>query len=313
MAGMDEAGQPLPAAGSYRIFGLDLASDIPLPELDSVAPAAPPDVVIRIGEVPRPLGGEEPAGLSVVGDGAILNIASVGRFWIRGGREIVVAPAAGASDRNLRLYLLGSAFAAILHQRGLLPLHANAVEIDGRAVAFMGHSGAGKSTIAAWFHDRGFRILADDVCVVDLSGDKVLAHRGVPRLRLWREALEVSGRDPQAYEASFDDMDKYNVPTETRSSSERLELSHVYLLGKGEESRMTPLRGVEAVEALVANTYRGGYLPLMGEVQRHLGQCLALARRAPLFRADRLWGFEAFDEQAGLLEAHARRIIAGRA
>jgi hypothetical protein len=315
MSRTERAGQPPIAAGPYRIFGLDLISDIPLPELDAAPSATTPDVVIRTGEVPRFRGTEEPPGLSVVGEGAILNIGSVGRYWIRGGREIVVAPAAGSSERNVRLYLLGSAFAAILHQRGLLPLHANAVEIDGRAVAFMGHSGAGKSTMAAWFHDRGFNILADDVCVVGLGDDKVFAHRGIPRLRLWREALEVSGRDPEAYESAFDDMDKYNVPTQSRSSSERLELSHVYLLGKSEGSgpRMDPLRGVEAVDALVANTYRGGYLPLMGGTQRHLGQCLALARRAPLFRADRLWGFDTFDEQASLLEAHARRIIALRA
>ena len=43
--------------------------------------------------------------------------------------------APGASSRNVRVFLLGSAFGALLHQRGLLPLHANAVEVDGRAVA----------------------------------------------------------------------------------------------------------------------------------------------------------------------------------
>ena len=80
--------------------------------------------------------------------------------------EIVAEPRQGVPDSNVRLFLLGSAMGALLHQRGLLPLHTNAVEVGGRAFAFMGKSGAGKSTLAAWFHDRGFRIVADDVCVV---------------------------------------------------------------------------------------------------------------------------------------------------
>ena len=78
----------------------------------------------------------------------------------------------------------------ILHQRSLLPLHANAMVVEGRAIGFMGHPGAGKSTLAAWFHDRGFDVLADDVCVVTPGPDgRPLAHPGIPRLRLWREAL----------------------------------------------------------------------------------------------------------------------------
>ena len=70
---------------------------------------------------------------------------------------------------------------AALHQRGILPLHANAVEIDHRAVAFMGASGAGKSTLAAWFHDQGYPILADDVCVI--RADDGAARSPIPACR----------------------------------------------------------------------------------------------------------------------------------
>lgn len=305
--------QAEPAGGHYRIFGLRISSEIPLPELEQAAPAGPCDVAIRIGSAPRLPDGEEPQGLSIRGGGAILNIIGVARYWIRGGAEITVEPCPGASDRNLRLFLLGSAFAAILHQRGLLPLHANAVEIDGRAVAFMGHSGAGKSTLAAWFHDRGFRILADDVCVIGADRGKVVAHAGIPRLRLWKDALELTGRTHAEYEASFDDADKYNVPTESRPSRESIEISHVYLLAKKDAggAAISRLEGIEAVDALIANTYRGRYVAMMGETQRHLIQCLALVQRIPVFRADRIWGVAEFGAQAQLLEEHARGLVRG--
>ncbi len=306
--------QALQAARSYRIFGLLIQSEIVLPDLDEVEAGGAPDVVIRIGPVPRLIDGDEPHGLSVVADGAILNIVTAGRYWIRGGSEIVVEPCSGSTERNLRLFLLGSAFGAILHQRGLLPLHANAVEIGGRAIAFMGHSGAGKSTLAAWFHDRGFKILADDVCVVRIHEGKVLAQAGIPRLRLWKDALERTGRTAEEFEASFDDAEKYNVPTRSRPSGDSIELSHLYLLSKPQDggSAIERLQGIEAVDALVANTYRGRYVPLMGQTQHHLRECLNLVGKVAVFRAQRVWGMEGFDEQAQLLEEHARGFLTQR-
>src|SRR5687768_4578943 len=144
----------------YSLFGLNAVSEIALPELWPGDPQASPDVVVRFGPVPCE---DEPKhGLVVLSEGeALLVVPGVGRYLMRAGREMIVEADAGSSERNLRLYLLGSAFAALLHQRGLLPLHANAIIVDGRVIAFMGHPGAGKSTMAAWFHDRGFGILSD--------------------------------------------------------------------------------------------------------------------------------------------------------
>jgi hypothetical protein len=292
------------SGAKYAVFGLVLESELALPELVPASPDAAADVAIRFGAA----GSDH----LITPDEVNLFIPKVGGYRVRDGREIMIQPQDGASERNIRLFLLGSALGAIIHQRGLLPLHANAIEIAGRAVAFMGHSGAGKSTMAAWFLDRGHRILADDVCVVvpDAQG-RPLAYPGIPRLRLWREALEQSGRGTDGLELAFDDMDKFNLPTPRASRSGPIPLSHVYLLEKAEERgpEIEPLAGVAAVNALVANTYRGGYLARMGGTRRHLFACLELARKVPLFGARRVWGFDNYDAQATRLEAHAREII----
>ncbi|HYG46489.1 MAG TPA: hypothetical protein VD846_00975 [Allosphingosinicella sp.] len=294
-------------AGIYRLFGLNLRSEIALAGLAPAVDAGTVDVDVAFGSVPP---GEYPPGYSVAEGGTLLSISKVGRYLIREGREIVIEPAEGASERNLRLFLLGSAIGALLHQRGLLPLHANAIDLGGRAVAFSGHSGAGKSTIAAWFHDRGYPILADDVCVIgfDDSG-RALAYPGIPRLRLWREALEASGRDAGAYDRSFDDTEKYDVPTLSDAKLEPLPLAAIYLLRKTDEGAgpaIERLTGVDAVETLISNTYRGGYLRTIGRTAEHLAACLRVVRSVPVFRAKRLWGFERFDEQAGQLHDHAK-------
>jgi hypothetical protein len=293
----------------YRLFGLSVLSEVPLPELVADSGDGPPDVRIRLGTIAtRP---DAPAGLHIDGDEALLVISQAGRFLTRAGREMVIEPADGVSGRNLRLFLLGSAFASILHQRGLLPLHANAVIVEGRAIGFMGHPGAGKSTLAAWFHDRGFDVLADDVCVVTAGpGGTPLAHPGIPRLRLWREALEAGGRDASAYERSFDDMDKYTVPTDLERTLPAVPLSHLYLLEKAEgEPSIDRLEGSAAVEAMIANTYRGSYIRPMGRTREHLMACAQLARTVPVFRARRRWGYDSFDIEGAALEAHARELI----
>lgn len=288
----------------YGVFGLRLSSEIPLPELFPAAGDGEADVTIRFGKVE----GEH----AITPEAIRLVVPKVASYLVTGGREIVVDPVPGSSERNIRLFLLGSALGGILHQRGLLPLHANAIEVDGRAIAFMGHSGAGKSTMAAWFLDRGYRVLADDVCVVTMDeAGRPLAHRGIPRLRLWREAIEVSGRTVEDYELSFDDMDKYNVPTPRPEGLGPVPLDHVYLLRKAEGGApgVRRLTGIEAVDALVANTYRGGYVGRIGATRRHLEACLALVRAVPVFEAARVWGFADFDAEAAALEAHARELI----
>ena len=294
----------------YSIFGLTVRSELAFGDYFQEAPAdAAPDVEVRRGAIEFDQAAGH--GYSSVPAGTLLRVPRTGTYLISGGREILVCPEPEGSERNLRLFLLGSAFGALLHQRGLLPLHANAVEIDGRAVAFAGHSGAGKSTMAAWFHDRGHRILSDDVCVIAIDDrGRALAYPGIPRLRLWREALEASGRTADDYQRSFDDSDKYDVPTLEQLRSEPLVLDRVYMLRKAEEGsgegRIARLSGVDAVDALVSNTYRGGYLSMIGRTGQHLMACVRIAKAVPVFTAERVWGFDSFGAEAERLHAHAR-------
>ena len=292
-------------ATRYRLFGLDIDSEIPLDELERADAPEIGDVRIVRG-ADGPVTGDP--GIRAAGEALIFTVPALARYTVTGGARIAVEQAPGASARNVRLFLLGSAFGMLLHQRGLLPLHANAVEIDGRAVAFCGPSGSGKSTLAAWFHDSGHRILADDVCVIRFAGGVAMAQAGLPRLRLWGDALSKGGRDAADFVPSFDDMDKYDVPTrEVRSDA--LPLGAVYRLGREAAGGLQRLSGAVAVEALVANIYRGEYLRLAGGGDRHFRDCVALARAVPVFAAGRAWGFDRFDEEASLLEAHARQVL----
>ncbi len=59
-------------------------------------------------------------------------------------------------------------------------LHASCIDDNGSGYLFLGHSGAGKSTIAnIWNEEKGIRILSDDRVIVSLSEEGLIAH-GTP-------------------------------------------------------------------------------------------------------------------------------------
>lgn len=296
----------------YRVFCLKVRSEIPLPELLLEETTADPDIMIARGLV-----GAKPgdADLQVDEAGVTLVIPDVAQFRIEGGREIIVEAADRVPETNVRLFLLGSAMGALLHQRGLLPLHANAVEIAGKAVAFMGESGAGKSTLATWFHDQGYRVLADDVCVVSLglSGSATVLP-GLRRVRMWDDALRASGRNPADFPRSYAQepiYEKYDVPIEIPDYPVTpLQLAAIYLLERGSDAVIRPVEGMTAVELLFDHTYRGEFVKLAKTSTRHWKTCVETIRRVPLFRAERVWDLHQLPAGAESFARHAAGVIA---
>ena len=82
-----------------------------------------------------------------------------------------------------------------MQQRGILCLHATAMDVNGRTIAIAGDSGAGKSTTAMALRQRGHSVLVDDVTLLDQSGDKPVFIPFRRRLHLLRDAADAVGVD----------------------------------------------------------------------------------------------------------------------
>ena len=290
-------------------FGLHFRSELELPELAPDS-GGEPDVVIRLGSVPDQLDGAAPVRRRgwATPDAYLFEAPGVARYLVSAGAEVVVEPCAGAEPSHVRTFLLGSVLGALCYQRGLIPLHANALETDGRAVAIAGGSGAGKSTLAAHLSRRGYRVMGDDVCPLSFEADgRVMVWPGVRRFKLWADALAAFGEDTTGLEGWRTGAPSTCCRTARDDAPLPAPLDRFYLLARaapGEAGAVRPLTGKAAFSALLANTYRLEIATAMGRRAEVFARSIETLRQASVFVFERRWGLDVLGEEAAALEAH---------
>ena len=273
---------------SYKAYGLTIESELALPEL--LPATGPADVSIRFATLSDQSLPDEPDGKTaggndywVVGDEIHLFNERLGRFVIRGGREILMDPRDDASEDRLRIFFMGPALAGLLHQRGSLVLHSSAVSVEGRAVAFLGGPGWGKSTMAATLFHRGHEMLTDDVLAIDVNsngGASVVP--AFPQFKLWPETVRALGQNP-------DDLRRLSAHYEKRAQNvsegfkeEPVEMAGIYVLGEGPEISTERMTGQSILLQFIKHSYMN---MLIGSTyaSQHFKQCTLLASRVPVY------------------------------
>jgi hypothetical protein len=212
---------------------------------------------------------------------------SVGAFLVRDGCEIVIEPDPAATPERIRLFLLGAAMGVLLHQRGLMVLHASAVEMDGGVVAFLAPKWGGKSTMAAVLHSRGHPLVTDDILAIDLSGPTPVVHPGFPQLKLWPDTLALLGEDSSDVRRLHPQIEKRDYRAEARFPHRPLPLRAVFGLGPAERPSVDRLDAQAALEDIIGHWYcaRFGY-----DTMERLGLSSLflwstdLVRRVPFYR-----------------------------
>lgn len=270
----------------HEALGLSFRSAIALPDLASRPDdgSATDVAIVRAPVGARLAGAMDVPPLMQVTARAFQFDPPAARYRLTDGRLIQIDPSADASERDVRFYLLGTVLGALCHQRGLLPLHATALEIGGGAVAVAGPSGAGKSTLAAQHLRRGGRVLADDLTAVTFEADGApLAHPGPRRIKLWADSLALAGWTPAEAPRIADVIDKFALaaPAPTGPAP----LRRVYLLRPGRAGAPTfsQLRGPEAAAALVSEVFRWQVASAMGHGGRVLAACARIAGGCEIF------------------------------
>ncbi len=299
---MTASPQPEAAVFHYAAYNLGIRSEIPLPEL---APAgAGNDFEIRLVQ-PDGLIEERRIEWS---DGppceARFSYPGVARFIVREGQEIGIAPDPRGDPAIYRLYVQGMMLAAALYQRGYFVLHASVVDLRGRAIAFMGHVGAGKSTFASAFRARGFKILADDNAAIQLEGPPPLVMPAFPSLKVYPEVARSLGFEPSLLQPMHRSQIKEAQSVRDAFSSAPLPLDAIYLLDReADEGSPQRISAVEVMTELIRHS-----VPTRWSVHgsaRHLRFCALLAKMTPVFRVRTFQRLEEIQPIAGRIEKHA--------
>ena len=109
----------------------------------------------------------------------------VGEFLVSAdGASITCGRMRETHEESFQVYLLGQALSFALVRSGFEPFHATCIVVNGQAVAFLGDSGFGKSSLAAYFLGAGDRLLTDDLLLLQERPEGFLAFPGPPRIKL---------------------------------------------------------------------------------------------------------------------------------
>lgn len=219
------------------------------------------------------------------------------RVWIPGlgrcvispqGKGILCAPPRG---RNRWRLLIGQGLPIAAALQGLEVLHASAVVLGGRALAFIAESGTGKTSVALHLLSHGAQFLADDVVALEAEGEALVAHPGIGIAHVpggEQLALRNAGvrlRRP------LDPTTKHHVALALHDRAAPLAAAYFLERTSGLDAvEIVPLDPPDA-RLLLGATFVA-HVPTAARLIMQLDICSRIARTVPVFRvrSPREWG-----------------------
>lgn len=199
----------------------------------------------------------------------------------------------------------------LLADRGVLMLHGSAVDSGGFAVAFIGISGRGKSTLAASFAANGFPFLSDDSIRLEPTEAAYLATPSYPFIRLWRDSDEavLAGRALKMAGITFSDKARYAAGNEIPHAGEALPLRAIYVLARDGVSETT-IKLLGASEAMMELVQHSFILDIRSEhtLGGHFERMATLAGKIPAYRPDYPRDYARLPDVRSAIISHAKTL-----
>lgn len=275
----------------YSAFMLNIQSELLFPELVELsAPAQQNQITIQFGSVSREGLNTSEASTGYFFQAAKnnlwLHVPNIARFLVTNGDCITIDPVDGIDDDSLRVFVLGSCIGALLMQRGIFLLHGNAVKIGEYGVSFVGYSGSGKSTLSGGFLNRGYSILADDVCAITPDGQVIPSF---PQIKLWSDAAKKLNIETGSLRKVRPCIEKFAVPLSQQFHDTAIPLKLVYVLKthNQDDFQIKSLNGMQKLNPLQNNTYRKNFMKFLSNETEHMMQCAMLANKIGVIQITR--------------------------
>jgi hypothetical protein len=244
--------------------------------------------------------------------GYLLTLPTIGSFRVRpDGLQVTCIPEPGAATWRWQRALVNQVLPLTATLRGFEVLHAGAVAIDGRAVAIVGHPGAGKSSTTLNLLLGGAGFLTDDALAIKRVDGQLIAHPGAavsnfPRAE--RELMEPG--DPERLGTTIADEESYRSLLAVEREPAPLPLGAMYFLRRGRDVDGATFVRLDDPHPsqLLSSTY---VLSVRSpeRLANQLGVCAAIANQTPVFDL-LIPNPVTARESARALMAHARSVLA---
>ncbi len=230
----------------YKVWDSILGSNVPLPELPESN--GPPEWIFELLESRALVADCEwfhqwdlPDGnvwlyFGRQGAGYLLRFPGIADFLVSGDAKWVRChPSPDVPVESIRHLFLDQVLPLVLSRPGKLVVHASAVASPEGAIAFLGRTGYGKSTLAAAFAKRGFAMMTDDCLLIEEHEGRLFAVPSYPGLRLWPETVsELFALPPALSPVAHYSRKKRVEGGGLRFGHERIPLARAYLLSDPE-------------------------------------------------------------------------------
>ncbi len=313
----------------FRILGHAVVSDFALRDLPATSIDHPavtviesrdrfPDAGLMVREIHDGESGAPVIQVSESVQGLHYWARDIGQFWIEASGAVVrYSLADGALPADIEHMLAGPVIGLALQMQGQVQLHAGAVVIDGRAVAFAAPHGTGKSTLTAAFVRAGHCLLTDDLLPLVPTAAGFTALHSLPRMKLWGDSLAALGEDERGYDTVLSWGAKRRITVDERWGEVEHEgrpLAAVYLLAPHPDPAMpiefSAVDGATAALQLVANMYMADMLRGARAVNA-LDAAARLAAMAPVRRVSYCRAYDNLPALRAAIVADVRQRMHG--
>jgi len=174
------------------------------------------------------------------------------------GESVVAVPCPATGDMTVEHLYNNQLVPLALSRQGRPTFHASVVTVPGGAVAFLGKTGMGKSTLAASFALEEATFLTDDALLIDESNG-IRAMPSHASVRLWRDSVEalIPEEVAEAGAISYSDKARLLAGDALRYTDEPALLLAAFVL-RSEQPRgvvIEPLTGSERQMAWIENSF----------------------------------------------------------
>lgn len=293
----------------YKIYGLNIESEIILPELEKIGIYETIDVKISYGIMPDKIQNYINKGKKTKYKKREMwfYIKGVAKYLITNGCNIIVEPDKDASYIEIKKFILGSCLGMALIQRETVAIHGGTVVINDKAVVLTGDSGAGKSTLTAAFRMANYKFMSDDVAatIIDLDkSDNVLVCPGYPRQKLCIDAMNSMNYNADDFTMIDEVRNKYSIPTIESFISNDMQLCAIVEISAEdcEFVEITEVKGLDKMDMLMKNIYRIEITRKSGIYDKYLKKCMYIAKHIPFYKLKRPNGKLSVKEQIDLIK-----------